>query len=125
MRALAPSCPRRLARVVERCLAKKLAARFKSAGDLARALDACAARLLGKVHPRARLVALLANRGFATEEIALTKLDQATLRATRLLDSRGSATAAEFPVRRHARLRAAVAAALAVAAGLAVWLVRL
>jgi len=125
VRALAPSCPRRLARIVERCLAKKLPARFKSAGELARALDACAARVLGKVHPRARLVALLANRGFATEEIALSKLDQATLRATRLMDSRGSATAAEFPVRQRGRFRGAVAAALALAAGVAVWLVRL
>ena len=41
------------------------------------------------------------------------------------MDSRGSATAAEFPVRRRGRFRAAVAAALALAAGVAVWLVRL
>jgi serine/threonine-protein kinase len=125
VRALAPSCPRRLARLVERCLTRRPEARFKSAGELARALDACATKLLGKVHPRARLVALLANRGFATEEIALTKLDVATLRATRLADARGSATQAEFPVRRRGRTRAAVATALAVAAGAAAWFVPL
>ncbi len=125
VRALAPSCPRRLARIVERCLARRVGRRWTSAGDLARALDACAARLLGKVHPRARLVALLANRGFATEEIALSKLDLSTLRATRIADARGSATAAEFPVRRRGRLRGAFAAALAVVAGLTAWLVRL
>jgi serine/threonine-protein kinase len=125
VRALAPSCPRRLARLVERCLTRRPEARFKSAGELARALDACATKLLGKVNPRARLVALLANRGFATEEIALTKLDVATLRATRLADARGSATQAEFPVRRRGRTRAAVAAALAMAAGAAAWFVPL
>jgi serine/threonine-protein kinase len=119
VRALAPSCPRRLAKLVERCLARRPQARFKSAGHLARALDACAARLLGKVHPRARLVALLANRGFATEEIALSRLDLSTLRATRIADTRGSATQAEFPMRHRRRLRLAVAFALALAAGLA------
>ena len=40
VRTLAPDCPRRLARAVERCLARRPAARFKSAGALARALDA-------------------------------------------------------------------------------------
>jgi serine/threonine-protein kinase len=124
VRALAPDCPRRLARIVERCLAKAPGARWKSAGALARALDAAASRLLRKVHPRARLVALLANRGFATEEIALTRIDLSTLQATRLADARGSATAAEFPVRRARRARLAVALLLALAAGLAAWLVR-
>jgi eukaryotic-like serine/threonine-protein kinase len=124
VRALAPSCPRRLARIIERCLAKRVPVRWSSAGDLARALDGCAARLLGKVHPRARLVALLANRGFATEEIALTKVDLSTLHRTRVADRRGSSTAASFPVRRRLRLRRALAAVLAVAAGLAVWLGR-
>jgi serine/threonine-protein kinase len=119
IRSLAPSCPRRLARVIERCLSRRPEARFKSAGHLARALDGCAARLLGKVHPRARLVALLANRGFATEEIALSRLDLSTLRATRIADTRGSATEAEFPTRRRGRVGLALAFALALAAGLA------
>jgi serine/threonine-protein kinase len=124
VRSLAPDCPRRLARTVERCLARSPAARYRSAGALARALDGTAARLLGRrVHPRARLVALLANRGFVTEEVALTKLDVATLRATRTADARGTATKAEFPIHRRHRASWALMAAIAVAAGVATWFV--
>jgi len=126
VRSLAPDCPRRLARAVERCLARRPAARFRSAGALARALDAIAAKLLPRgVHPRARVVALLANRGFVTEEVALTKLDLSTLHATRVADARGTATKAEFPVHRRRRASVAVMALLALAAGVATWLVRL
>jgi serine/threonine-protein kinase len=125
VRALAPDCPRRLAKAIERCLARKPSARFRSAGALARALDGIAARLLPRgVHPRARVVALLANRGFVTEEVALTKLDLSTLHATRIADARGTATKAEFPIHRHRRPSFAVMALLATAAGLATWLVR-
>ncbi len=125
VRSLAPDCPRRLARSVERCLARRPVARFKSAGALARALDATANRLLPRaVHPRARVVALLANRGFVTEEIALTKLDLSTLHATRIADARGTATKAEFPIHRRRRASLALMALLALAAGLATWLVR-
>jgi serine/threonine-protein kinase len=124
VRSLAPDCPRRLARTVERCLARRPASRFKSAGALARALYAAAAKLLPRgVHPRARLVALLANRGFVTEQVALTRLDLATLRATRLADVRGDAEA-ELPVRRRRGASFAVIAVLALAAGVATWLVR-
>jgi eukaryotic-like serine/threonine-protein kinase len=126
VRSLAPDCPRRLARAVERCLARKPAARFRSAGALARALHGIAAKLLPRrVHPRARLVALLANRGFVTEQIALTKLDLSTLHATRIADARGTATRAEFPVHRRRQASYAVMALLAVAAGVATFLVRL
>jgi serine/threonine protein kinase len=125
LRSLAPECPRRVARIVERCLARRQEKRWKSAGALARALDQAAARRLRKTHPRARLVALLAHRGFATEEIALSKMDLATLQATRIADARGTRTAVEFPVARRRRARLAVVAALALAAGLAVWFVRL
>jgi serine/threonine-protein kinase len=125
IRSLAPDCPRRLARAVERCLARRPAARFRSGSALARTLHPVAARLLPRgVHPRARLVALLANRGFVTEEIALTKLDLSTLHATRLADARGTATKAEFPVHRRRRASFAVLAVLALAAGVATWLVR-
>jgi serine/threonine-protein kinase len=125
IRSLAPECPRRLARAVERCLRRSPAARYRSAGALARALDACAARLLPRgVHPRARVVALLANRGFVTEEVALTKLDLSTLQATRVADARGSPTKAEFPVRRRRRASYAVMAVLALAAGATAWLIR-
>jgi serine/threonine-protein kinase len=124
VRGLAPHCPRRLARAIERCLAPRPRAR-SGAGALARALGGIAARLLPrKLHPRARLVALLANRGFVTEEIALAKLDAETLAATRIADTRGSATAAEFPVRRHRRASAAFVTLVALVAGVAAWLVR-
>ena len=125
VRALAPSCPRRLARAVERCLSQAPRDRFKSAGALARELDATAARLLPRgLNPRARLVALLANRGFVTEQIALDKLDASTLAATRVADSRGSATMAEFPTRRRRRASVAVAVALAMVVGLVVFFAR-
>jgi serine/threonine-protein kinase len=124
VRALAPHCPRRLARAIERCLAPRPRAR-SGAGALARALDGIAARLLPrKLHPRARLVALLANRGFVTEQIALAKLDAETLAATRIADTRGSATEAAFPVRRYRRASAAFVTLVALAAGVAAWLVR-
>jgi serine/threonine protein kinase len=121
VRALAPRCPRRLAWTVERCLARRPAKRWKSAGALARALDGAAARELKKIHPRSRLVAFLAHRGFATEEVALVHVDSATLAATRRADEKGTATLVEFPVRRRRR-HLAVAAAVAAAAALAVWL---
>jgi serine/threonine-protein kinase len=118
VRALAPRTPRRLARAVERCLSRRPQARL-SAGALARVLDGMAARLLPRgVHPRARLVALLTNRGFLTEEVALSKVDASTLAATRVADARGTATAARFPVRRR-RASAVLAVVLAAAAGLA------
>ncbi len=124
VRALSPDCPRRLARAVERCLSRRPGARL-TAAQLARALEGIANRLVSrKVHPRARLVALLANRGFVTEEIALAKLDASTLAATRVADSRGTATKVVFPIRRRRRASFAVAALLAAAAGLAVFFVR-
>ena len=125
VRSLAPDCPRRLARAIERCLRRSPASRYRSAGALARVLDAVAARLLPRgVHPRARMVALLANRGFVTEEVALSRLDVSKLAATRIADTRGSPTRAEFPVRSRPRARWAVMAALAAGAGLATWLAR-
>jgi serine/threonine protein kinase len=117
VRSLASSCPWRIARAVEKCLARRPGRRWKSAGALARALDACAARSLRKIHPRARLVAFLAHRGFATEELALALVDRATMAATRLADEKGTATMVEFPVRRYRRrfgLAAAVALVTAV-----------
>jgi serine/threonine protein kinase len=125
IRSLAPDCPRRLARAVERCLSRRPAARFRSAGALARTLHGIGAGLLPRgVHPRARLVALLANRGFVTEDIALTRVALSTLHATRLKDARGTATKAEFPLHRRRRASFAVLALVALAAGVATWLVR-
>jgi serine/threonine-protein kinase len=120
IRSLAPSCPRRVARAVARCLARRPEKRWKSAGELSRALDAAAAKLLRRIHPRARLVALLAHRGFATEEVALSRIDFETLAATRTADARGTATVVEFPVRRLRR-RVGIATLLAMAAGIAAW----
>jgi serine/threonine-protein kinase len=125
IRSIAHDCPRRLARLVERCLSRDPARRFGTAGALARKLDQCAVRLLRKVHPRARLVALLANRGYVTEEIALSRVDLSTLAATRIADAKGSPTLTSFPVRRlHRRARLAVVTLLALAAGMAAWWVR-
>ncbi|HYQ82309.1 MAG TPA: serine/threonine protein kinase, partial [Anaeromyxobacteraceae bacterium] len=92
------------------------------AGDLARELDRCAARLLGGIHPQARLVALLAHRGFAEEADALTHVDAASLMATRAADE---ATSSAPAVPRHGlRWSWTVAAALALGAGLVAWLLR-
>jgi eukaryotic-like serine/threonine-protein kinase len=125
VRSIAHDCPRRLARIVERCLSREPERRFGTAGVLARKLDACAARLLRKVHPRARLVALLANRGYVTEEIALSRVDLSTLAATRIADAKGSPTLTSFPVRRlHRGARLAVVTLLALAAGVAAWWIR-
>lgn len=125
LRAVVPGCPRPLARAVERCLKRSPDARHRSAGALARALDASAARLLPRgVHPRARVVALLANRGFVTEEVALTRLALSTLQATRVADAHGNPTRADFPVHRRPRARLAVMAVLALVAGVTAWLVR-
>jgi serine/threonine-protein kinase len=125
IRTLAPDCPRRLARAVERCLSRDPSRRFKSAGALARHLDAIATRLLPRgLNPRARLVALLANRGFVTERIALDKLDASTLAATRVRDARGTATNAAFPAPRRRRASVAVAMALAAAVAVAVFFAR-
>jgi serine/threonine protein kinase len=121
VRAHALGCPWRTARAVERCLAARPARRWRSAGALALALDACASRSLRKIHPRARLVALLAHRGFATVEAARAHLDDATMAATRLADEKGTATLVEFPTRRVTH-RLALAAALALATALGVWL---
>ncbi|HTN53949.1 MAG TPA: serine/threonine-protein kinase [Anaeromyxobacter sp.] len=127
VRSLAPDCPRRLARAIERSLARRPAKRWRSAGALARALDAAAARSLRKTHPRARLIALLAHRGFATEEIALSRMDLETLNATRTADARKTTLALDvsIPARRRSRGLLLTRAALALAAGLAAWLVRL
>jgi serine/threonine-protein kinase len=121
IRSLAPSCPRRLAWAVERCLARRPARRWKSAGALARALAGAAARELRRIHPRSRLVAFLAHRGFATEEVAMVHVDSATLAATRRADEKGTATLAEFPVR-HQRRNLAIAVAVATVTAMAVWL---
>jgi serine/threonine-protein kinase len=121
LRSIAPGVPRRLARAIERCLARKPRARWRDAGEFARELEACAAKLLRGMHPQARLVALMANRGFAAKEEALTLIDAASLLATREADE-GTASAAAR--RRPRRRRMAVALILAIAAAAATWLAR-
>jgi serine/threonine-protein kinase len=126
VRAIVPGCPRRLARAIERCLEKKPRARWKTAGELARELDRCAAKLLRGMHPQARLVALMANRGFAPKEEALTRIDAASLMATRAVDEAGSDSLTRpFVLRRRRSFSWALATALALAAGVTAWFVRL
>jgi len=126
IRSISPECPRRVARAIERCLERRPRLRWRSAGALARALDACAARMLRGMHPQARLVALMANRGFADEKDALTRIDAASLMKTRALDEAGSdGVTKPFVLRRRRRFSWTLAAALALAVGLAVWWVRL
>ncbi len=124
LRSVAPSVPRRLAKAIEKCLEKRPRSRWKTAGAMARELERCADRVLGGIHPQARLVALLAHRGFAQEEEALTKIDRASLLATRAVDE-GTGTVPAPSVPRHGlRWRWALMLALAAAAGLTAWLVR-
>ncbi len=126
VRALVPECPRRLARAIERCLEKRKLVRWKTAGALARELDACAAKMIRGMHPQARLVALMANRGFAEEEYALTVMDAASLMATRAMDEAGSdGVTRPFVLRRRRRFSWTLAFVLAALAGATVWLVRL
>jgi serine/threonine-protein kinase len=128
VRRLAPDCPRKLARVVERCLAHDPARRWVSAGALSSALQAVSVKLLPKgVSPRARLVSLMTHRGFVTEAVALTRIELSTLASTAFADAaHGPSTSVEFPVpTRRSRLRAGVAVLLAVAAGVAAWFVRM
>jgi serine/threonine-protein kinase len=119
LRSLAPATPRRLARAIERCLRRRPEARWRSAGHLARELERCADKLLRGMHPQGRLVALMAHRGFAAAEQALTRVDAASLEATRAVDS-----AAVRSPRGGLRWSWALATALALAAGLAAWIVR-
>jgi serine/threonine-protein kinase len=120
IRRVAPSVPRRLAGAIEKCLAPRRR-RWRSAGHLARQLEAVSARMLKGMHPQARLVALMAHRGFAEEQEALTRVDAATLAATRSTDEAGGTV---LLVPRKPRLRWALAIALAVTAGLVAWLIR-
>jgi serine/threonine-protein kinase len=122
LRSVVPGYPRRLARAVERCLERRTRARWRNAGDLARELERCAAKLLRGLHPQARLVALMAHRGFSDEADALTRIDAASLMATRTADE-ATGSAPSVP-RRRPRWSWALAVALAVGAGLLAWLVR-
>ncbi len=128
IRSIIPDCPRRLARAVERCLESKPRSRWKTAGALARELDTCAAKILGGMHPQARLVALMTHRGFAKEEEALTRIDAASLLATRAVDHPGEEEGPTSPfVLRRQRRRAMTAALLVAVAAvvLGIWLMPL
>jgi len=129
VRALAKDCPRRLARIVERCLARAPQRRWRTAGALAEALEAQGRRMLPRgMHARARLVAMLTHRGFVTEALALTRIELSTLASTAFADvARGPRTSVEFPRPRlpGATARVAVGALLAAAAGITAWLFRM
>jgi serine/threonine-protein kinase len=127
IRSHAPDCPRRLARAIEKCLEGKPRSRWKTAGALARELDACAAKILGGMHPQARLVALMTHRGFAKEEEALTRIDAASLLATRAVDvgDEEGPTSPFILRRQRRRLVTAVVVAAAVAVAVGLWLIPL
>ncbi|HTT72385.1 MAG TPA: serine/threonine-protein kinase [Anaeromyxobacteraceae bacterium] len=74
VRAVVPGFPRRLARAVERCLARDPARRWVTAGALARELELHAAHLSGRgVRGQDLLVALLEARGLGGEASAASK----------------------------------------------------
>jgi serine/threonine-protein kinase len=62
LRAMQPGFPRRLAKVIERCLEKRPSRRWHTAGELALELDRCAHALLDGERPQERLAALVAER---------------------------------------------------------------
>jgi serine/threonine-protein kinase len=62
IREIVPGFPRRLAHAVERCLEKRPARRWESAGALARELEACTQDLLGDTRPEEALAALVLER---------------------------------------------------------------
>jgi serine/threonine-protein kinase len=121
LRSLAPAVPRRLARSIERCLERRPRSRWRGAGALSLELERCSQKLLRGIHPQARLVALMAHRGFAQEEEALTRIDASSLLATRSADE-GTGVVPAVP-RAAKRWRWAVALVLALAAGVAAFLV--
>jgi len=124
LRSVAPHVPRGLARIIERCLEHKPRARWKTAGMLARELDACAAKLLRGMHPQARIVAFMAHRGYAQREEALTRIDASSLLATRAADE-GEGTAPVVPPSGGSLWRWAVAVLVAIGVGAAALLVHL
>ena len=89
VRSKAPHVPRRLARLVERCLAQKPKSRPPSAEWVAVELEAIAASLLRGVHPQARLMALLTQRGFGAEAPARTVVGEASQLVTRSAEEGG------------------------------------
>jgi serine/threonine-protein kinase len=63
LREVVPGFPRRLARAVERCLARRPGRRWESAAELAEELEACAERLAGGRRHHEVLAALMVERG--------------------------------------------------------------
>ena len=86
LRRLQPGVPRRLANAIERCLKKDPRRRYQSAIELANELEVCAGKYLEGFHPQSRLVALLRNRGLATQEEALIHVTEADLLKTHDID---------------------------------------
>ncbi|MBN2360055.1 MAG: serine/threonine protein kinase [Deltaproteobacteria bacterium] len=82
-RALFPDIPRRLARLVARCLRKAPEQRFSSTETLRMLLEQFVARQV-RINMRSRLVAFLHHRGVLTEAEALTVLTREILSQPRL-----------------------------------------
>jgi serine/threonine protein kinase len=84
LRRVNPAVPRRIARLVHKCLAVDPAKRFASAGEMHDALEAERIRLGPESgSPAERLVAFLYRDGHLSAEEALTIVDPAILEATR------------------------------------------
>lgn len=116
LRALVPGIPRRLSKAIERCLAVRAKDRWQSAGDLAAELDVCAGRFLEGFHPQAKLMALMAARGFPIPVDNRTAIDAGEL-VIGIEDSDEAALPA--PRRKLRTALVAVALALALATALA------
>jgi len=104
IRALVPGFPRRLARAIERCMARDPQRRWLTAGALAHELQLLANRLGGRVRARDLLTGLLEARGLASESAISPKV--------------AAPTAAP---RRRGLAWATLAAALALVMGLAAY----
>ncbi|MEQ1572184.1 MAG: serine/threonine-protein kinase [Myxococcota bacterium] len=88
LRRVNPQVPRRIARLVHRCLALDPAKRYASAGEVHDALEAERIRLgLDHGSPAERLVAFLYRDGHLSAEEALTVVDPALLEAARNKDN--------------------------------------
>jgi tRNA A-37 threonylcarbamoyl transferase component Bud32 len=117
-----PGAPAELVAVVERCLMKDPAQRYRSTFELRRDLERYVHSATG-IDPRGRLVLFLKNRGFVTEAEARTFVEPRLL-ADRLLE-RGDAGIAPPPpvlLLKPVGLAHAVGLAVILLAGLLAWL---
>ncbi|MCA9554744.1 MAG: serine/threonine protein kinase, partial [Myxococcales bacterium] len=117
-----PSAPAELQAIVERCLMKDPAQRYRSTFEVRRDLERYCQSATG-IDPRGRLVLFLKNRGFVTEAEARTFVEPRLL-ADRLIE-RGDAGIAPPPpvlLLKPVGMAHAVGLAVILLAGLLAWL---